>query len=131
MPELSPCRQRVLATLGDSEWTGTELAFALGRLRTNIARDLRIVRDLGLVESRRDGVCVFWRAVQRNGHQARVWVLTSRDEWTVMAVAATADLAKAEADRDADTALTWKPGRHGRLINEEWEYEIRPYEVLS
>lgn len=60
-----------------------------------------------------------------------VWVLTSRDELTIMTVAATADLAKAYAERDADTQLTWTPGRHHRLINEEWEYEIRPYVVLE
>jgi predicted transcriptional regulator len=70
--KLSDCRRRILATLGDSEWTGTELEFALRRLRTNIARDLRLMRDLGLVESRRDGVCVFWRAVQCAGHPARL-----------------------------------------------------------
>lgn len=60
-----------------------------------------------------------------------VWVLTSRDELTVMAVTATADLAKAYAERDVDTLLTWTPGRNHRLINEEWEYEIRPYVVIE
>jgi len=61
MRELSSCRRQIIAKLADGEWTGTELAFALARVQTNVARDLRILREAGLVESRRDGVCVFWR----------------------------------------------------------------------
>jgi hypothetical protein len=59
-----------------------------------------------------------------------VWVLISVDEATVMAVAETAVRAQAAAVADAAKPLTWRPGKGGRFINDEWDYEVRPFEVL-
>lgn len=65
MTELSYCRRRILEVLGDQERTVTDLAPVLRRERTNITRDLKIMRAAGLVERRRDGKFVLYRAVRR------------------------------------------------------------------
>jgi DNA-binding transcriptional ArsR family regulator len=65
MPELSYCRRRILEVLADGERTPNDLAARLGRIPTNVVRDLQFLRADGLVTSRRAGNWVFYRAVER------------------------------------------------------------------
>lgn len=62
---------------------------------------------------------------------ATVWVLISIDERMVVAVGASPEAAKAKAEEDAAQSLTWRERRNGRLVNDEWDYEIRPFEVSA
>lgn len=64
MLELSPCRLDILNALAVAEKSGRDLADALGRLQTNVCRDLRIMQRAGLVAKRRDGNVVLYRAAR-------------------------------------------------------------------
>jgi hypothetical protein len=61
----------------------------------------------------------------------KVWVLLSTDERMVLAVSSTRVGAWTAAENDAQEALLWDPSRHGGLVNDKWDYEIRPFEVIE
>ncbi len=62
--KLSNCRSQILDLITDRELTVAQLADRTARLQTNVSRDLRFLREAGLVVSRRDGMNVFYRAVR-------------------------------------------------------------------
>jgi DNA-binding transcriptional ArsR family regulator len=55
MRELSACRKAILNLLHAGESTAIRLAVILGREHTNVSRDLRFLRDAGLVSRQLDG----------------------------------------------------------------------------
>lgn len=62
MPDLSYCRRRVLAELGSGELPLIDLAARVGRLATNVRRDLKLMAAAGLAARRREGLHVYYRA---------------------------------------------------------------------
>lgn len=58
-----------------------------------------------------------------------VWVTLSIDEASTIAVTATADLAKAAAEKDLAGPLTWTERRDGRFTSTTWDYEVRPFDL--
>lgn len=60
MAELSYCRRRLLELIGEGELTSGQLAEMTDRLVTNVVRDLKLMRRVGLVVRRRDGRHVFY-----------------------------------------------------------------------
>jgi hypothetical protein len=58
-----------------------------------------------------------------------VWVVLSVDEATVVAVTASAERGKAEAEDDCGKPLTWIERRDGRFTSTSWDYAVAPFEV--
>jgi len=58
----NPLRLRLLFLLGTGERTVTDMADLVEAPLPTVSQHLRIMRDLGCVESRRDGRTVFYRA---------------------------------------------------------------------
>jgi ArsR family transcriptional regulator len=56
-----PKRLRLIAALGDAERSVGDLAETLGATYPNVSQHLNVMRDAGLVVSRRDGTTVFYR----------------------------------------------------------------------
>ena len=54
-------RLKILAILGEGEFNVTGLCERLGRRQPDVSHHLGILRGAGLVDSRRDGKCVYYR----------------------------------------------------------------------
>jgi ArsR family transcriptional regulator len=57
----SPWRLRIVEALGEGERTVSELVETLGIPKSNVSQHLGVMREKGVVESRRDGGHVFYR----------------------------------------------------------------------
>ena len=57
----SPWRLRIVETLGEGEMSVSDLVQALGIPNSNLSQHLALMRDRGLLASRRDGTRVFYR----------------------------------------------------------------------
>lgn len=68
-----PHRRTLLAALSEGSATVTELAQLVPIARSGVSRHLRILREVGLVESRRDA--------QRRIYEVRPAPLIELDEW--------------------------------------------------
>jgi hypothetical protein len=65
--------------------------------------------------------------------RASVWVALDIEEATIVAVAATAELAKVEAEADNGAPLTWRERRDGRFTSGDLdypEYRVQPFELV-
>ena len=61
-----PARIRILELLGDGECSVGELIADLGLEQSNVSQQLAVLRERGLIESRRDGAIVqYWIKDQR------------------------------------------------------------------
>ena len=56
-------RLRILALLRQRELSGAEIVAVLGMGQSRVSRHLAVLRDAGLVEARRDGTWVYFKAV--------------------------------------------------------------------
>ncbi|ROR34217.1 ArsR/SmtB family transcription factor [Inmirania thermothiophila] len=56
-----PLRLKILCTLGDGEVSVQEIADHVGTSQSNISQHLAILRDKGLLASRKDGNRVYYR----------------------------------------------------------------------
>jgi DNA-binding transcriptional ArsR family regulator len=61
----NPLRLRLLFLLGDGERAVTRMAGLVGAPVPAVSQHLRIMRDLGCVETRRDGRTVYYRLANR------------------------------------------------------------------
>lgn len=68
-----PTRRRILDAVRGGERSVTELVDAVGMHQPGVSRHLRVLRDAGLVEVRRDG--------QRRLYRLRAEPLRELDEW--------------------------------------------------
>lgn len=68
-----PTRRRILDAVRGGERSVTELVDAVGMHQPGVSRHLKVLRDAGLVEVRRDG--------QRRLYRLRVEPLRELDEW--------------------------------------------------
>ncbi len=57
----NPVRLKILHTLEEGELSVTEILAEIGGSQANISKHLAVLRAAGLVESRREGVSVFYR----------------------------------------------------------------------
>ena len=57
----SPIRLQIMDFLGDKEKTVTELAEELRVSLANVSQHLRLMRDQGAVDTRRDGRTIYYR----------------------------------------------------------------------
>lgn len=57
----NPWRLRIVEALGESERSVSELVTLLGASKANVSQHLGLMRDQGILESRRDGVHVYYR----------------------------------------------------------------------
>ncbi|MEN9644046.1 MAG: hypothetical protein RL238_715 [Actinomycetota bacterium] len=68
-----PTRRRILDVVRDGECSVTELVHAVGMHQPGVSRHLKVLRDAGLVEVRRDA--------QRRLYRLRPEPLRELDEW--------------------------------------------------
>jgi DNA-binding transcriptional ArsR family regulator len=68
-----PTRRRILDAVREGERSVTELFDAVGMHQPGVSRHLKVLRDAGLVEARRDG--------QRRLYRLRAEPLRELDEW--------------------------------------------------
>lgn len=68
-----PTRRRILDAVRDGERSVTELVAAVGMNQPGVSRHLKVLRDAGLVEVRRDA--------QRRLYRLRAEPLRELDEW--------------------------------------------------
>lgn len=68
-----PTRRRILDAVRDGERSVTELVDAVGMHQPGVSRHLKVLRDAGLVEVRRDA--------QRRLYRLRAEPLRELDEW--------------------------------------------------
>ncbi|HEY8393852.1 MAG TPA: metalloregulator ArsR/SmtB family transcription factor [Thermaerobacter sp.] len=61
----SPKRLEILYTLADGEMTAGELARAVDTTTANLSQHLALMRQFGLVESRKEGLNVYYRLASR------------------------------------------------------------------
>jgi ArsR family transcriptional regulator len=57
----NPYRLQIIDMLGDGEMTVTQLVVAIGIPKANVSQHLTLMRDKGVLESRKEGVNVFYR----------------------------------------------------------------------
>lgn len=55
-----PTRVRILAALRGGEWCVCELSDALGITQSTLSTHLQVIREAGLVETRRDGKWIYY-----------------------------------------------------------------------
>jgi DNA-binding transcriptional ArsR family regulator len=70
----NPLRLRLLFLLGDGERAVTEMAESVGAPMPAVSQHLRIMRNLGCVETRRDGRTVYYRVASRKFLRAAVLI---------------------------------------------------------
>lgn len=56
-----PLRLKILCLVGNQELSVLEIVEAVGTSQSNISQHLAVLRDNGILESRRDGTKVFYR----------------------------------------------------------------------
>ncbi len=72
-------RARILAALEGHELAVGELARALALSQPRISNHLKLLRDAGAIEARREGTWTFYRAsLEGDGERAALWQLLSR-----------------------------------------------------
>jgi hypothetical protein len=63
-----------------------------------------------------------------------VWVALDIEETTIIAVAATADRAKVEAEADYGGPLVWRERSDGRFTSGDFDYptyRVQPFELIE
>jgi DNA-binding transcriptional ArsR family regulator len=77
-----PSRKAILDLLRDGERPVGELVTALHQSQPGVSRHLRVLRDVGLVESRADGQRRLYRLCPRPLEELDEWLATYRALWT-------------------------------------------------
>lgn len=70
----NPVRLRLLFLLGEGERAVTGMAVELGVALPTVSQHLRVMRDLGCLQTRRDGRTVYYRLANRKFLQAATLV---------------------------------------------------------
>jgi DNA-binding transcriptional ArsR family regulator len=77
-----PTRQRILAAVRDGERSVGELVETVGMHQPGVSRHLKILRDAGLVEVRRDAQRRLYRLRPEPLMELDAWLEPYRAEWT-------------------------------------------------
>ena len=76
-----PSRRRILDLLRDDERSVTDLVGALGLSQPAVSKHLRVLRDAGLVDVRRDAQRRVYRLVPEPLVEIDDWLTPFRDAW--------------------------------------------------
>ena len=76
-----PRRRDILEYLAPRERPVSDIVMALGLLQPSVSKHLRVLRDVGLVEVRRDGRQVFYRTNAEEIRQIHEWTRQFERYW--------------------------------------------------
>ena len=77
-----PTRRRILDAVRDREWSVGELVEQVGMHQPGVSRHLKVLRDAGLVEVRRDAQRRLYRRRPEPLMDLDAWLEPYRAEWT-------------------------------------------------
>lgn len=77
-----PTRRRILDTVRDGERSVGELVTAVGMHQPGVSRHLKVLRDAGLVEVRRDAQRRLYRLRPEPLMELDAWLAPYRAEWS-------------------------------------------------
>ena len=77
-----PTRRRILDAVRDREWSVGELVEQVGMHQPGVSRHLKVLRDAGLVEVRRDAQRRLYRLRPEPLMELDAWLEPYRAEWT-------------------------------------------------
>ncbi|HEX4952994.1 MAG TPA: metalloregulator ArsR/SmtB family transcription factor [Thermoanaerobaculia bacterium] len=77
-----PMRLKILHSLEDRELSVSELVRAVGTTQANVSKHLAILRRVGLVTSRREGMSIYYRVADESIFSICRLVCDSLERWT-------------------------------------------------